>query len=120
MHVRSVTPAQCFLSEYEKQERIAARGDQPPPEPAELFFEAGLALAIPLILALSADLTIASRLAENAVSFPWHLSDGSSKRCRIWIQIGYYLLAGAVVAHFASRGSLWIPPLPSIGGGYDP
>jgi hypothetical protein len=56
----SVTTQQCFLSEFERQERIAARGDQPPPEPAELFFEAGLALALPLILALAADLWLAA------------------------------------------------------------
>lgn len=54
----SVTTQQCFLSEFERQERIAARAMQPP-EPAELFFEAGLALAIPLILALTADLWLA-------------------------------------------------------------
>ena len=59
MHGYSVTTQQCFLSEFERQERIAARGDQPP-EPAELFFETALALALPLILALAADLWLAT------------------------------------------------------------
>ena len=57
MHI-SVTSQQCFLSEVEKQER-GARENQPP-EPAELFFEAVLALAVPLILALTADLWFAA------------------------------------------------------------
>ena len=60
MHGYSATTQQCFLSEFERQEHIAARGDQPPPEPAELFFEAALALALPLILALAADLWLAA------------------------------------------------------------
>ena len=54
----SVT-TQCFLSEFERQERITASGGQQPPEPAELFFETALALALPLILALAADLWLA-------------------------------------------------------------
>jgi hypothetical protein len=58
MQIYSVTTQPCFLSEFERQERIAARGDQPP-EPAQLFFEAALALALPLILALTADLWLA-------------------------------------------------------------
>ena len=57
MHI-SVTSQQCFLSEVEKQER-GARESQPP-EPPELFFEAALALAVPLILALTADLWLAA------------------------------------------------------------
>ena len=58
VQIYSVTTQQCFLSEFERQERIAARVDQPP-EPAQLFFEAALALALPLILALAADLWLA-------------------------------------------------------------
>ena len=58
MHGYSVTTSLCFLSECEKQERIAARSQ--PPEPAELFFEAALALAIPLTLALIADVWLAA------------------------------------------------------------
>jgi hypothetical protein len=58
----SVTTQQCFLSELERLECIAARAMQPP-EPVELFFEAALALAIPLILALAANLWLAARIA---------------------------------------------------------
>ena len=54
----SVTVQQCFLSEVEKQERGA--GEDQPPEPAKLFFETALALAIPLALALAADLWLAA------------------------------------------------------------
>jgi hypothetical protein len=58
MQIYSATTQQCFLSEFEKQER-GARESQPP-EPAELFCEAGLTLAVPLILALTADLWLAA------------------------------------------------------------
>ena len=58
MHGYSVPTQQCFLSEFEKQERGAHKSQ--PPEPAELFFEAALALVIPLILALTADLWLAA------------------------------------------------------------
>jgi hypothetical protein len=54
----SVTSQQCFLSEFERQERCARESQ--PPEPVELFFEAALALALPLILALAADLWLAA------------------------------------------------------------
>ena len=60
MHGYSLTTQQCFLSEFERQERFAASGGQQPPEPAELFFETALALAVPLILALTADLWLAA------------------------------------------------------------
>jgi hypothetical protein len=60
MQSYSVTTQQCFLSEFQKQERGARKSQ--PPEPAELFFEAALALAIPLILALTADLWLATRM----------------------------------------------------------
>ena len=63
MHAYSVTTEQCFLSEFERQERIAARGGQQPPAPAELFFEAALALVIPLILALAADMWLGAGIA---------------------------------------------------------
>jgi hypothetical protein len=57
MHI-SVISQQCFLSEFERQD-LCARESQPP-EPAQLFFEAALALAIPLVLALTADLWLAA------------------------------------------------------------
>jgi hypothetical protein len=58
MQIYSVTSQQCFLSEFEKQQH-GARESQTP-EPAELFFETALALAVPLILALTADLWLAA------------------------------------------------------------
>ena len=61
MHAFSVTTERCSLSDFERQERIAARSQ--PPEPAELFFEAALALAIPLILALAAELWLGAGIA---------------------------------------------------------
>jgi hypothetical protein len=58
MHIYSQTTQQCFLSEFERQD-LCARESQPP-EPAQLYFEAALALALPLVLALAADLWLAA------------------------------------------------------------
>lgn len=66
----SVTVQQCFLSDVEKQERGAHESQ--PPEPAKLFFEAGLALAIPLFLALTAELWLAVAIPGTRAS-PLHL-----------------------------------------------
>jgi hypothetical protein len=59
----SATTQQCFLSEFEKQEHGAR--ESLPPEPAELFLEAAIALAIPLILALAADLWLAAGIPDR-------------------------------------------------------
>lgn len=58
MHGYFVITQQCFLTEFERLER-AARENRTP-EPDELFFETALALAVPLILGLTADLWVAA------------------------------------------------------------
>ena len=60
----SVVTSPCFLSDFERQESAVLRGTEPP-EPAELFLETGLALAVPLALALATNLWLAGSLFGN-------------------------------------------------------